>query len=45
MRLEHRELKGRLATFARVIHVLEVENAQLRQAQPGGVVRALAQSL
>ncbi|MCJ0875515.1 hypothetical protein [Streptomyces sp. AP-93] len=40
LREDHRKLKERLATFARVIHVLEVENHQLRQAQPGGVVRA-----
>ncbi|MEU9565536.1 hypothetical protein AB0D16_26510 [Streptomyces sp. NPDC048161] len=40
LRGEHRALKERLATFARVIHVLEVENAQLRQAQTGNV-RAL----
>ena len=43
LRQDHRELKERLATFARVIHVLEVENAQLRQAQPGNVVRAFPQ--
>ncbi|MGV9884838.1 hypothetical protein [Streptomyces sp. NPDC003006] len=42
LRQEHRELKERLATFARVNQVLEVENAQLRQAQPG-VVRAFPQ--
>lgn len=40
LREEHRKLKERLSTFARVIHVLDVENNQLRQAQPGGVVRA-----
>ncbi|MEU2238267.1 hypothetical protein ABZ572_02530 [Streptomyces sp. NPDC018338] len=43
LRDERRELKERLATFARVIHVLEVENDQLRQAQSGVVVRAFPQ--
>ncbi|WP_327071997.1 hypothetical protein [Kitasatospora sp. NBC_01302] len=43
LRDERRELKERLATFARVIHVLEVENDQLRQAQSGGGVRAFPQ--
>ncbi|MDK9498683.1 hypothetical protein QEZ40_003876 [Streptomyces katrae] len=43
LRQERRELKNHLATFARVIHVLEVENAQLRQAQPGSVVRTFPQ--
>lgn len=40
LRAEHAQLKEQLAQFARVIHVLEVENAQLRkQSQPGDVVR------
>ncbi|WP_371588076.1 hypothetical protein [Streptomyces virginiae] len=43
LRREHRELKERHATFARVIHVLEVENAQLRQVQASTVVRAFPQ--
>ncbi|MFF0059855.1 hypothetical protein ACFYRI_36315 [Streptomyces microflavus] len=33
LRKQHRELKERHATFARVIHVLEAENAELRQSQ------------
>jgi hypothetical protein len=41
LREEHRRLKDRLATFARVIQVLEVENQGLRSAGPGGVVRPL----
>ncbi|MGP3916632.1 hypothetical protein [Nonomuraea sp. 10N515B] len=42
LRTDHTRLKEQLARFARVIHVLEVENAQLReQAQPGAVVRPL----
>ena len=39
---EHTRLKDRAATFARVIHVLEVENAQLRaQSQADDVIRPL----
>jgi hypothetical protein len=42
LRAEHTQLKEQLARFARVIHVLEVENAQLReQSQAGDVVRPL----
>ena len=42
LRSEHNKLKQRLATFARVVHVLEVENAQLReQSRPGATVRPL----
>lgn len=41
LREEHWRLKDRLATFARVIQVLQVENQGLRDAGPGGVVRAL----
>ncbi|MFG2882826.1 hypothetical protein ACGFYV_11040 [Streptomyces sp. NPDC048297] len=37
LRQEHRELKERLATFVRVIHVLEVENAQLRKPQDNNI--------
>jgi hypothetical protein len=40
LRAEHSKLKDQLALFARVIHVLEVENAQLReQSRPGDKVR------
>jgi hypothetical protein len=39
---EHTRLKDQTATFARVIHVLEVENAQLRaQSQADDVIRPL----
>jgi hypothetical protein len=39
---EHNRLKQRLAIFARVVHVLEVENAQLReQSQPGATIQPL----
>lgn len=42
LRAEHTQLQQQMARFARVIHVLEVENAQLReQSQPGDVVRPL----
>jgi hypothetical protein len=42
LRAEHAQLKEQLAQFARVIHVLEVENTQLReQSQAGDVVRPL----
>lgn len=42
LRAEHTRLKDQVTTYARVIHVLEVENAQLRgQSQPGAVVRPL----
>src|SRR5487761_1376161 len=42
LRAEHTRLKAQVATFARVIHVLEVENAQLRaQSQAGDVIRPL----
>src|SRR5487761_1693909 len=42
LRAEHTRLKDQVATFARVIHVLEVENAQLRaQSQAGDVIRPL----
>jgi len=42
LRAEHTQLKEQLARFARVIHVLEVENAQLReQSQASDVVRPL----
>lgn len=43
LRAEHSKLKDQLALFARVIHVLEVENAQLReQSRPGDKVRPLS---
>lgn len=39
---EHTRLKEQLVTYARVIHVLEVENTQLReQSQASDVVRPL----
>ena len=42
LRAEHTQLRQQLAQFARVIHVLEVENAQLReQSQPGDTIRPL----
>jgi len=42
LRAEHTQLKDQVATFARVIHVLEVENAQLRaQSQADDVIRPL----
>src|SRR5487761_1886543 len=42
LRAAHTQLQQQAARFARVIHVLEVENAQLReQSQPGNVVRPL----
>jgi hypothetical protein len=42
LRTERSKLKQRLATFARVVHVLEVENAQLRdQSQPGATIQPL----
>jgi hypothetical protein len=42
LRAEHTKLQQHMARFARVIHVLEVENAQLREhSQPGDVVRPL----
>jgi hypothetical protein len=42
LRAEHNKLKQRLATFARVVHVLEAENAQLReQSQPGATIQPL----
>ncbi|MGH3180341.1 MAG: hypothetical protein ACRDOH_29490 [Streptosporangiaceae bacterium] len=42
LRAEHTRLQQQAASFARVIHVLEVENAQLReQSQPGDAVRPL----
>jgi ribonuclease HI len=42
LRARHSQLKGQLARFARVIHVLEVENAQLReQRQASDAVRPL----
>jgi len=42
LRAEHTQLKEQHARFARVIHVLEVENAQLReQSQASDVVRPL----
>ena len=42
LRAAHTQLQQQVARFARVIHVLEVENAQLReQSQPGNVVRPL----
>jgi uncharacterized coiled-coil DUF342 family protein len=42
LRAEHTKLQQQMARFARVIHVLEVENVQLReQSRPGDVVRPL----
>jgi hypothetical protein len=42
LRAEYTQLKEQLARFARVIHVLEVQNAQLReQSQASDVVRPL----
>jgi hypothetical protein len=42
LRAERTRLKDQVATYARVIHVLEVENAQLReQSQASDVVRPL----
>jgi len=42
LRAEHTRLKEQVATYARVIHVLEVENAQLReQSQATDIVRPL----
>ena len=42
LRARHAHFKEQLAQFARVVHVLEVENAQLRkQSQPGDVIRPL----
>ncbi|BAH55884.1 MULTISPECIES: hypothetical protein [Rhodococcus] len=42
LRAEHTRLTDQVATYARVIHVLEVENAQLReQSQTNDVVRPL----
>lgn len=42
LRAAHSKLKDQLALFARIIHVLEVENAQLReQSRPGDTVRPL----
>lgn len=42
LRAEHTRLKDQVVTYARVIHVLEVENAQLReQSQASDVVRPL----
>jgi hypothetical protein len=42
LRAEHARLTEQVATYARVIHVLEVENARLREhSQPGDVVRPL----
>ena len=42
LRAEHIQLRQQLAQFARVIHVLEVENAQLReQSQPADTIRPL----
>lgn len=42
LRTEHTHAKEQLARFARVIHVLEVENAQLReQSQAGDAIRPL----
>ncbi len=42
LRAAHTQLQQQAARFVRVIHVLEVENAQLReQSQPGNVVRPL----
>jgi regulator of replication initiation timing len=44
LRADHTRLKDHLARFARVIHVLEVENAQLRkQSQPERTIRPLTQ--
>ncbi len=42
LRAEHSKLKDQLALFARVIHVLEVENARLReQSRPADTIRPL----
>jgi hypothetical protein len=42
LRGEHNNPKQRLATIARVVHVLEVENAQLReQSRPDAIIRTL----
>lgn len=42
IRAEHTRLKDQVVTYARVVHVLEVENAQLReQSQASDVVRPL----
>src|SRR5438445_11478310 len=42
LRAEHTRLKDQIATYARVIDVLEVENAQLRQQSwPDDIVRPL----
>jgi regulator of replication initiation timing len=42
LRAEHTRLKEQVVTYARVIHVLEVENTQLReQSQASDVVRPL----
>ncbi|KUN94147.1 hypothetical protein AQJ67_37085 [Streptomyces caeruleatus] len=39
---ERRKLRGAMKQFARVVHVLEVENQQLREHnQPGDTVRPL----
>lgn len=44
LRAEHTRLKEQVVTYARVIHVLEVENTQLReQSQASDVVRPLQQ--
>lgn len=44
LRTEHARLKEQLGQYARVIHVLEVENGQLRrQSRPGDLVRPLQQ--
>lgn len=42
LRAEHTSLKDQVATYARVVHVLEVENAQLREhSQASDVIRPL----
>ncbi|MBO0807641.1 MAG: hypothetical protein J2P32_04970 [Actinobacteria bacterium] len=42
LRAEHTQLKEQLTRFARIIHVLEVENARLReQSQASDVIRPL----
>ena len=42
LRADHTRLQDQLAQFARIIHVLEVENAQLHeQSKPCDVVRPL----
>ena len=42
LRSEHNKLRQRLAILARVVHVLEVENAQLReQSRPDTTIRPL----